>query len=181
LVRRIVISALLFAFAAGLAACGGEEGQDANEPEGTWNVDVLEASFPGRQYLADTVLLRLRVKNLEKDRAVPNLAVTVDGFEQREENPGNADPRRPIWVIEEPPDNSTTAFTNTWAVGEVPKGEARTLVWKVTAVRAGTYTLRWKVAAGLDGKAKARSLEGGVPSGSFIARVSEKPRPVRLD
>jgi hypothetical protein len=180
-VRRVVISALLVAFAAGLAACGGEESQGENEPEGTWKVDVLEASFPGRQYLADTVALRIRVKNLEDDKAVPNLAVTVDGFEQREESPGLAEPRRPIWVIEEPPDNSTTAFTNTWAVGEVPEGEARTLVWKVTAVRAGTYTLRWKVAAGLDGKAKARSLEGGAPSGSFIARVTEKPRPVTLD
>jgi hypothetical protein len=181
LVGRVVITALLLAFTAGFAACGGGEGQDENEPEGTWKVDVLEASFPGRQYLADTVQLRIRVKNLEDDRAIPNLAVTVDGFEQREGNPGVAEPRRPIWVIEEPPDNSTTAFTNTWAVGEVPEGESRTLVWTVTAVRAGTYTLRWKVAAGLDGKAKARSLEGGAPSGSFIARVSEKSRRVTLD
>jgi hypothetical protein len=178
--RRVVIWTLLLAFAGLLGACGGGEAQDENEPEGTWKVDVEEASFPGRQYLADTVQLRIKVKNLE-DRTVPNLAVTVDGFEQREENPGFAEPRRPIWVVEEPPDNSTTAFTNTWAVGEVPKGESRTLVWKVTAVRSGTYTLRWKVAAGLDGKAKARSREGDAPTGSFIARVTDKPRPVKLD
>jgi hypothetical protein len=83
-------------------------------------------------------------------------------------------------VIEEGPVNATTAHTNTWAVGEVPAGQARTLTWKVAAVRAGTYSLRWRVAAGLDGKAKALE-DGQTPSGSFIARVSEKPHPVNID
>ena len=76
---------------------------------------------------------------------------------------------------------SSTAFTNTWAVGPVPAGQTRTLVWKVSAVRAGTYTLRFKVAAGIEGKAKATLPDGSSPSGSFIARVSDKPHPVTVD
>jgi hypothetical protein len=143
-------------------------------------VEVISASFPGRQYLAETSKLRIEVRNLEQKRTVPNLAVTVDGFDMREENRDFAEPRRPIWVIEDPPTNSTTAFTNTWAVGPVPPGETRTLTWNVTAVRAGTYTLRFRVNAGLDGKAKARDRDGSRPSGSFIARVSDKTRPLHL-
>ena len=99
----------------------------------------------------------------------------------RKENQNLSDPQRPIWTVEEGPDNASTSYTNTWAVGAVPKGQTRTLVWKVSAVRAGTYTLRFRVDAGLDGKAKAVSTDGSAPSGSFIARVSEKPHPVQVN
>src|SRR5687768_9629557 len=110
--RQFLTVALPFALVLAVGACGGGEAQDEDEPEGTWKVDVISASFPGRQTLAQTSELRIVVKNLEQ-RAVPNLAVTVDGFEQRSEDPGLSDPDRPRWVVEEPPDNSTTAYTNT--------------------------------------------------------------------
>jgi hypothetical protein len=161
-------------------ACGGADAQDENEPEGTWRVEVLDASFPGRQRLADEVQLKIRVRNADT-RTIPNLAVTVDGFSQRKESPGLADANRPVWVVDKGPVNADTAFTNTWAVGEVPEGETRTLVWNVSAVRAGTYTLRFRVNAGVDGKAKAVSPDGEPAVGSFIARVSEKTHPVNLD
>jgi hypothetical protein len=177
--RALVLAALALALLAA-AGCGGGEKQDADEPEGTWKVEVVDASFPGRQRLADESELRIEVRNADS-RAIPNLAVTVDGFGMRKENQDVSDPQRPIWTVVEAPDNSGTSYTNTWAVGEVPKGQTRTLVWKVSAVRAGTYTLRFRVAAGLNGKAKAVSPDGSAPSGSFIARVSEKPHPVKVD
>jgi hypothetical protein len=165
--------------AVALTACGSKEKQDVNEPEGTWKVQVVSASFPGKQTIADTTVLQLRVKNVD-DSTIPNLAVTVDGFDRLESDKDFAESKRPIWVIETPPDNSTTAFTNTWAVGPVPAGQTRTLKWKVTAVRAGTYTLRWRVAAGLDGKAKAE--EAGEPAkGEFVVQVNDKARPVNLN
>jgi hypothetical protein len=170
--------ALVLGAAIGLSACGTDK-QDKNEPEGTWKVRVTDASFPGRQRLADEVQLKITVKN-EDTRVIPNLAVTVDGFNMRKDSPDIADRSRPVWVVDDGPINSTTAFTNTWAVGPVPAGQIRTLVWKVAAVRAGTYSLRWKVAAGLNGKAKA-SEDGQPPSGQFIARVSDKPHPVKID
>jgi hypothetical protein len=165
--------------AVAMTACGSKEKQDANEPKGTWNVQVVSASFPGKQTIADTTELQLKVKNVD-DSTIPNLAVTVDGFDRLESDKDYAESKRPIWVIENPPDNSTTAFTNTWAVGPVPAGQTRTLKWKVTAVRAGTYTLRWRVAAGLDGKAKAE--EAGEPAkGEFVVQVNDKARPANLN
>jgi hypothetical protein len=163
-----------------LGACGGGEKQDANEPSGTWKLDVLSASFPGKQHLGEQTTLQIRVKNAD-DREVPNLAVTVDGFDQRHDDPTLADPKRPIWIVNTPPVNAASAFTNTWSLGAVPAGHTRTFAWKVTAVRAGTYSLRYKVAAGLDGKAKAVLADGSPPKGSFIARVTRKPRPVKVD
>jgi hypothetical protein len=170
-------ASLLLALAVALTACGGKDRQDKDEKEGTWKVQVVSASFPGKQILADTTELQIKVKN-EDSRTLPNLTVTVDGFDRRDEGKQFGEPRRPIWVIDDGPTNSTTAYTNTWAVGPVPAGQTRTLKWKVTAVRAGTYTLRWRVAAGLNGKAKAvLADDGGAAKGEFVAQVSGKARP----
>ena len=64
--------------------------QDENEPEGEFKVDVVSASFPGRQHLADEANLRIEIQNKDS-REIPNLAVTVDGFGQRRDD---ADARR---------------------------------------------------------------------------------------
>jgi hypothetical protein len=179
--RRLFIAVLTLAVPVTLTACGSGARQDKNEPSGTWKVDVLSASFPGRQHLAQTSQLVIKVRNLEQ-KAIPDLAVTVDGFNIREEGREFEQPERPIWVVEDPPPNSTTAYTNTWAIGPVPGGQTRTLKWTVNAVRAGTYTLRWRVSAGLNGKAKARLPEdNSAPAGSFIARLTNKPRRPNID
>ena len=39
-------------------------------------------------------------------------------------------------------------------------GESKDIVWRVTPVRAGTYTVHYEVAAGLQGKAKAVTADG---------------------
>ena len=63
-------------------------------------------------------------------------------------------------------------------LGPVPSGQSRTFKWKVTPVRSGTYSVRYRVAAGLYGKAKVvDTTTGTIPKGSFIARVTRKPRP----
>jgi hypothetical protein len=169
---------MLVAATAILGACGADK-QDKNEPSGTWKLDVLSASFPGKQHLGEPTTLQITVKNSDS-RDVPNLAVTVDGFDQRRDDPTLADPKRPIWIVNTPPANANSAYTNTWAIGRVPADQTRTFKWNVTAVRAGTYSLRYKVAAGLNGKAKAELPDGSQPKGSFIARVSRTPRPVTI-
>ena len=157
-----------------LAACGAER-QDENEPEGSYKVDVVSASFPGRQHLADEVTLKIEVQNRDS-REIPNLAVTVDAFGQRRDDPTLSDPERPVWIVNQAPRNANSALTNTWTVGPVPAGQTRTLNWKVTAVRSGTYSLRYRVSAGLDGKAVAEAFDGSGPAkGSFIARVTRAP------
>ena len=44
----------------------------------------------------------------------------------------------------------------------------------MTAVVAGPYTLRYAVAAGLNGKAKAVNSSGTTPAGVFKGRISGK-------
>ena len=180
-VRRVTLAALLAGALVTLGACGGGGKQDENDPTGTFKVDVPRASFPGKQRLAQENTLEITVVNRDT-RVIPKLAVTVDGFSQRHDDPSLADPNRPIWVVNETPLDADSALTNTWTLGPVAPGESRTFTWKVTPVRSGTYSVRYRVAAGLYGKAKVvDTATGGAPKGSFIARVSRKPRPVQID
>jgi len=162
-----------------LGACGGGDKQDKNEPSSTFKVDVLSASFPGKQRIGESTTLAITVKNVDT-REVPNMAVTIDGFDQRRDDPSLSDPKRPIWIVNTPPENAASAFVNTWWVGPVPAGQTRTFRWKVGAVRSGTYSLRYRVGAGLHGKAKAVLPDNSAPKGSFIVQVTRNPRPVKF-
>ena len=180
--------------AAGLAftGCGGAERQDEDEPEGEFAVEVVRASFPEDQKLAKSSKLEITVRNAG-DRTIPNIAVTVDGFNFRKPDPELADPERPQFVIngvpkeiggfpeskEASPLGCDTAYVNTWACGPLRAGKERTFRWSVTAVQAGEFKIGWEVAAGLDGKAKAVS-GGGAPRGSFSGNVSDEAPDVRV-
>jgi hypothetical protein len=158
-----------------VSACGGNEPQDENEPAGTYKVDVISASFPGKQRLAQESTLKITVQNKDS-KTIPNLGVTVDGFYQRREDATLADPARPVWIVNEPPFNSKSALANTWTTGPLKSGDTRTLEWKVSALRAGTYNPSYRVDAGLDGNGKAVAFDGGPAKGSFTVRVSRVPK-----
>jgi hypothetical protein len=177
-----------------VAGCGGAERQDEDEPEGDFAVEVVRASFPEDQKLAKSSNLVITVRNAGQD-TIPNIAVTVDGLNVREDNPELADPERPQFVIngtprdiggfpeskEASPTGCDTAYVNTWACGPLRAGKARTFRWSVTAVKAGDFSIRWRVAAGLDGKAKAVGAGGGeAPRGSFSGTVSDEAPEVRV-
>ena len=179
---------------AALAGCGGGERQDEDEPEGDFAVEVVEASFPEEQKLAKSSNLVLTVRNAG-NRTVPNIAVTVDGFNVRRSNPELADPERPQFVMngvpreiggfpeakDASPLGCDTAYVNTWACGPLAEGRQRTFRWSVTAVKAGDFEINWRVAAGLDGKAKAVGAGGGeAPAGSFSGTVSDEAPEVRV-
>src|SRR5918998_4185409 len=159
---------------------GGAERQDEDEPRGDFRVELVDASFPSGQRLAEQEELRPRVRNADS-KTIPNLAVTVDGFSRRSEQPGLADPSRPIWIIDEPPRGGVTAYTNTWALGRVAAGETKEFVWRVTPVKAGRFEVKYSVAAGLDGKAKAVLAGGERPSGTFAVDISREPDQSRVD
>ena len=74
--------ALIAASAAALAVagCGGGQRQDADEPSGTFQVDVVRASFPVKQHLAQPERFVIAVRNTG-DKTVPNVAVTVSSLE----------------------------------------------------------------------------------------------------
>ena len=187
--RRIVLVCLIAA-----VGCGGGERQDENEPEGDFGVEVVESSFPQKQKLAQSSDLAITVRN-SGDETVPNVAVTLKGLSYRATQPDVANADRPQFAInglpreiggfpeakDATPLGCDSAYVNTWACGPLKPGAERTFVWKVTAVKAGPYDISWRVAAGLNGKAKAVAAGGGAaPSGSFAGTVSNEAPDVRI-
>lgn len=177
-----------------LAGCGGGERQDEGEPEGDFPVEVTRASFPEKQKLAQSSELVIGVRNAG-DETVPNVALTVDGLDYRQEEPGLADPARPQFVVNgipreiggfpeaksATPLGCDTAYVNTWACGPLKPGRERSFRFSVTAVKAGPYKISWRVAAGLNGKAKAVAADGAAaPRGSFSGTVSRQAPQVRI-
>lgn len=169
----------LLAIGAGASGCGGER-QDANETAGTFNVDVVSARFPLRQRLAKQEALVLRVRNADS-RTIPDIAVTVDSFSRRDERQDLADPNRPVWIVDNSPVGGDTSYSNTWALGPLGPGRTRTFTWKVTPIQAGAHRVSFRVAAGLNGKAKAQLAGGRASEGSFAVKVSGKPSQARVD
>jgi hypothetical protein len=171
--RRIAVIAAL---ACGLIAAGcggGGTRQDADEPSGTYKIQVVQAKFPGHQSLAKRSTMRITVKNVDS-KTIPNVAVTVKSFDQTKNDPTLADPRRPQFIVNKGPAGGDTAYVGTSALGPLKPGETKTFTWDVTAVVAGKYSLKYAVAAGLDGKAKAILAGGGTPKGEFTGRISNK-------
>jgi hypothetical protein len=181
--RRV---AVLVAAVLAVAGCGGER-QDANAPSGEFGLDVTAASFPERQRISEATTLRLEVENTG-DRAVPNLAVVVEtagqegkapaAFAQDVGDPALADAERPIWVLDEGPGGGDTAYTNTWAVGPLGRGQSRTVEWKLTAIKPGSYTVAWRLAPSLVGDV---SLAEGRTEGEFAVTISDRPVPARVN
>jgi hypothetical protein len=111
-------------------------------------------------------------------------------FSVRSEQEGLAIPFRPVWILEQgfPKYEGETASagaeaaqTDTYAFGELAANATKRIVWNVTPVQAGTYTVHYRVAAGLEGKAKAVTADGSVPEGEFVVRISSAPPQTRVD
>ncbi len=189
-----------------IAGCGSQPRQDANETEADYPVEVTVAEFAPKQRLAETTDLELAFRN-SGDEAIPDLAVTIytgdekaDGaFNVRSSQEGLADPNRPVWILEneypkiveastaakdldsEPTAGAETASTNTYTFGELAAGDTIRVVFRVTPVVPGTYTVHYEVAAGLDGKARAVTDSGEPVEGEFVATITDKPKATAVD
>ena len=185
-----VVFVCLLAF----AGCGGGQRQDENEPEGDFPVEVVRATFPEQQKLAMSSDMTVTVRNAGEE-TIPNIAVTVDGFDKRKTDPDLADQSRPVFALngvqieiagfpeakDASPRGCDTAYVNTWACGPLKPDDQRTFRWSVTAVQAGDFKIDWRVAAGLDGKAKAVAAGGGpAPRGQFSGTISDVAPDVRV-
>jgi hypothetical protein len=173
-VSRLLSGVTLAAVLAAAAGCGGED-QSADEPSGVFKVDVVRTSFPKRQTMAQSSEMTIEVRNAS-GKTMPNVAVTVDGFDRRIEQAGIADPSRPNFSVTKGPFNADSAYVNTWATNKpLADGGTAKFTWQVTALHPGTYTLKYKVAAGLTGKSQAQLSNGNAPEGTFTVRVSSEP------
>ena len=113
-------------------------------------------------------------------------------FNIRLNNPSLSNPNRPVWILENqypkvlapglkasdlheaPTAGADAAQTDTFQFGSLPAGDSKGIVWHVTPVLAGTYTVHYEVAAGLEGQAKAVAPGGGPVRGQFPVVISTK-------
>jgi len=162
--------ALALASALLVSACGSQS-QDANEPSGNFKVQVLKASFPNDQKLAKRSVMEIQVKNVDS-KTIPDISVTVNSFDRREDNPQLADASRPVFIVNTGPGGGDTANTETSALGPLNPGQTKTFKWNVTAVQAGPYKISYVISAGLYGKAHAIDASGKAPRGEFSGTIS---------
>lgn len=178
---RLTAGSVVAALALGAVAsgCGGKR-QDADEPSGTFAVQIVKATFPTSQAIAQPQTMFIQVRNTDS-RKIPNIGVTVDSFTHLATQTGLADRRRPVWIVDSPPKGGDVASNNTWALGPLAPGKTRTFVWHVTAIDPGVHTVRYRVVAGLNGKARAQLEGGAAPVGTFTVNVLGKPLSARVD
>jgi hypothetical protein len=177
------------------SGCGGAR-QDAHEPNASFTMKVVRASFPANQAIARQTQLELAVRNTGTQTA-PDVAVTLDSFYYTESYPELATDKRPIWVVESgpgarvkrpvqsqavsPPGGGQTAYVNTWALGPLAPGQTQRFLWHVAPVKAGVHTVHYVVAAGLAGKAKAALASGGPVQGQLTADIAAAPPKTHVD
>ncbi len=121
-------------------------------------------------------------------------------FSVLSEQEGLAIPSRPVWILEQgypkqaeappttPPggeivggSGAEAAQTNTFSFGALEPDDSFSLVWQVTPVQAGEYTVRYRLAAGLQGNAVAVNEDGSVPEGEFVVVIDDAPPQTRVD
>jgi hypothetical protein len=194
-----------------LGACGGQKRQDADEPKGDFKVDIVRATFPHAQSLAKRSNIVITVKNAGQktvpdvavtlrgldyrsrqegvaDPTRPRFVVNglpkkIGGFAEAQEDTPRAKVEGAVSNSPEDqrPRGGETAYVDTWALGPLKPGQQITFHWGVTAVKAGPYRLRYTVAAGLNGKARAiDSATGRIPRGRFVGTVIQKAPQTRI-
>jgi hypothetical protein len=189
--RTAFAGTLAAALALSVAACGEESSSNANERAGKYAVKVTEASFPTKQKLGSTSLMRLGIRNTGR-KTIPALTVNVSvagkegrgstlPFAIRDPQPELAQPDRPVWVLAEhypkfagssDPGGAETSNQKTYDFGPLKAGKSADLIWKLSAVKSGHYTLVYAVEAGLSGSTKAETTGGVAPGGSFTVQIS---------
>lgn len=198
-IGALATGAAALAFALGLSACGSESSSDSNETAGTYHVKVVKAEFPPKQQLGETTLLQLGVRNTGR-KTVPALTVTITGggkqertsplpFGYRDPAAGIAQPDRPIWALAAryPKANGSsesagaeTANPKVFTFGPLKPDATTEAVWKLSALKAGSYKLFYEIGGGLTSESKAKTSNGTEAGGSFSVQISNVPPEVEV-
>jgi hypothetical protein len=178
-------AAALLALAGG---CGGGTRQDAGEQGATYPVEVVRASFPSHQDLAQHAQLQIAVRNAG-DRTIPDLAATIEAagrgtsvaaFGRHAEGVGFASSSRPVWIVDAGPSGGDTAASNTWALGPLAPHRTRTFVWHLAAVEPGRYAITYRLSGSLSGKSQLSLPDGHAPQGTFTVAISPRAAQIRV-
>lgn len=166
-----------------VAGCGGSR-QDAKEPSGKFPMSVVSASFPSVQRLSSHQVMKIVVRN-EGQKTVPLVAVSLfepsaktsaQAFSDTSSDPQLASRSRAIWILDQGPVGGDSAYSNTWSLGSLAPQASKTFKWSVTPARPGHYKILYRVAAGLNDKAKAVTTGGKPVTGEFVTTITSKPR-----
>jgi hypothetical protein len=194
--RALAIGASMTACLVIASGCGGGSRQDAGEAKRSFTMAIVSASFPTKQAVARPARMVLRVRNTGT-RTVPDVAITVDSFNYTATTPELAANKRPVWAIEQgpgatasppvqsqevsAPGSGQTAYVNTWALGRLAPGRTQTFSWLVVPVKPGAHTVRFAVAAGVAGRARAALSSGGAVQGRFTVNIAPAPPITHVD
>lgn len=178
------------------AGCGAEKSPDVATPSGSYSVELSDARFPADQHVSAPADLRLTVRNLSAE-TIPHLVVTLrtagdglpagrgpfDVLEPRQES-------RPVWITspgfpKELPGatsdaaagraadgSAQTGLVSTYSFDDLAPRRSRTLVWRVTPVRAGRYRVSYGLSASTSGAATLKAAGGGRLAGRFDVQVA---------
>jgi hypothetical protein len=188
-----------------VTACGSSgQNQSAGEPKGKFPVAIATAAFPSSQRLAEHTHLVIAVRNTGH-KTIPDVAVSICNVTCRAGAPPGegtsaaafsltlnqqylANASRPVWVVDRAPGHcgyscqgggpgaAVTAYSNTWALGQLKPGQTARFDWAVTPVTPGRHVVAWQVAAGLSGNAKAVLASGAQPQGTFSVSIDRAPQ-----
>ena len=73
------------------------------------------------------------------------------------------------------PGGAETSNRKTFAFGPLKPGKTTEAVWKLSAVKAGHFTLLYGIGAGLSGDAKAETAGGVAPGGPSPPKITGPP------
>ena len=122
-----------------------------------------------------------------------DLPIEQGSFSVRSDQPGLAIPYRPVWILENGYPEATRRAEAASAARRrrrpTPSRSARSTrrpdqehrLEGDRRCRAGTYTVHYQLAAGLEGKAKAVTDDGSIPEGEFVVRISTAPPQTRVN
>jgi len=190
-----------------LAGCGSGPRQDVHAPSGTFKIDIVRASFPPRQHLAQQTELNIAVRNADH-LTIPDIAVTIgspehapgvsdtaaSAFGGSSQQTGLASSSRPIWILDPNPSTASGApgdfNPSAENTGPVNGQTAYTNTWALGALAPGqTKTFTWRLTAVQPGShtisytiapalnGKARAVLGGGAAPTGRLKVSVDGRP----
>lgn len=182
-----------------LSGCLGSEDrtQFPDAKPGEYEVDVTEVDFEARQRVGRTYDFTIEARNTGEE-SIPGMTVSIDlpgrdstlAFAYRNRQPGIAQGQRPVWVVEEGypklagtvgRGGANTSNRRTFNFGEVEPGETAEMVWRLVAVKPGSYRLQWKMAAGVAPGETAVDRNGETPEGLVGVEINNRPRLTRID
>ncbi len=102
----------------------------------------------------------------------------ASAFSRLDESTGLASRSRPVWIVDESP--GATVYDDTWAYGPVRPGRTVTLSWRVAAISAGDWRIRWRLTGSLGARARVVERDDERAEGSFDVTVGREPAQARV-